>query len=213
MCVAENRAASLHPLVVSFTFVHVKPPMKPEYLFCKKSQNFIGKALRIFQHRNVGSIQFEVTSAGDLIGEKAPRGGGGGGRGGGGNHHHGTAISEDGFPRVKIRGGAATADVAIRIERLDGANDSGDHVGRIILKVGSKPAWRCGAGNFFHAVGSNRFDSCVPGFESSDFNSGAAQDEFPQTTWRFKSECYSNHSADRKTAQVKAIDAQRIDQR
>src|ERR1700687_5001095 len=213
MCVAENRAASLHPLVVSFTFVHVKPPMKPEYLFCKKSQNFTGKALRIFQDRNVGSIQFEVTSAGNLMGEKATLGGRSGGIVSGGNYQHRKANFGDGISRVEISDGAATADVAIRIERLHGANDSGDQVRRIILKVRSKPAWRCGAGNFFHAVGSNRFDSCVPCFGGSDFSSGAAQDEFPQTAWRFKSECHSDHSAHGKTAQVKAIDAQRIDQR
>src|ERR1700719_5043644 len=99
MGVAENRAASLHPLVVSFTFVHVKPPMKQEYLFCKKRQNFTGKALRIFQDRNVGSIQFEVTSAGNLIGEKATIGGRSGGVGRGRKDQHREADRGDGMSR------------------------------------------------------------------------------------------------------------------
>src|SRR6266850_4176028 len=102
MSVAENSAASLHPLVVSFTIIHVKPPMQLEYLFCKKSQNFIGKAMWIFQDRNVGSIQFEVTSAGNLIGEKATIGGRSGGIVSGGNYQHRNANFGDGISRVEI---------------------------------------------------------------------------------------------------------------
>src|SRR5258708_36304800 len=122
MCVTENRAASLHPLVVSFTFVHVKPPMKPEYLFCKKSQNFIAKALRIFQHRNVGSIQFEVTGAGNLIGEKATIGGRSGGRASGGKYQQREAEFGGRNLRVEIPGRAATRAVCPQDELTRGTD-------------------------------------------------------------------------------------------
>src|ERR1700756_585807 len=210
MRLAENRAARFHALVVTLAFVHVQPPVTD--LFSEKVQDFAAEALWVFHDRNVRSVQFDVACARNVIGQEAAIGRRSSGIVSSGNYQNRRANVGDSGARVKIADRAAASDVAIGTERLDGANDSGNHLRRRSLEVRSKPAWRRGAGNFRHALGSNHFNACVPRFECANFSGGAAQDEFFEASWRLKGHRHAYHSTDRESAEVKPLDREKIGQ-
>src|SRR6267142_4601253 len=119
----------------------------------EKRKNFGSDTVRSFDAGKMGSVDFHIARAGNLLCEESTVGRRGCGIVSAREDQSRKVDSGNRVAGIKIANGATTANIAVGILRGHGAKSRGDELRRAGLKRRREPTSGSGVGDFLHAFG------------------------------------------------------------